>query len=32
VAHALPVASLKRIFAVILYALAGYMVWRAMQG
>jgi len=31
-AHALPVASLKRIFAVILYLLAGYMVWRAMQG
>jgi uncharacterized membrane protein YfcA len=31
-AHALPVASLKRIFAVILYVLAGYMVWRALQG
>jgi len=30
-AHALPVASLKRIFAVILYVLAGYMVWRALQ-
>ena len=30
-AHALPVASLKRIFVVVLYALAAYMVWRAFQ-
>lgn len=31
-AHALPVASLKRIFAFVLYALAGYMIWKAYQG
>ena len=30
-AHALPVASLKRVFALVLYALAGYMVWRALS-
>lgn len=28
-AHTLPVATLKRIFAVILYALAAYMFWKA---
>jgi len=30
-AHRLPVARLKRIFAVILYALAAYMLWKAAQ-
>ena len=30
-AHRLPVAVLKRIFAVILYALAGYMLWRGLK-
>ena len=30
-AHRLPVALLKRIFAVILYALAGYMLWRGVK-
>ncbi|MGZ8291075.1 MAG: sulfite exporter TauE/SafE family protein [Telluria sp.] len=28
-AHKMPVAKLKRIFAVILYALAAYMLWKA---
>ncbi|MES2261909.1 MAG: sulfite exporter TauE/SafE family protein [Pseudomonadota bacterium] len=28
-AHKLPVQSLKKIFAVILYCLAGYMLWKA---
>lgn len=28
-AHKMPVATLKRIFAAILYALAGYMLWKA---
>lgn len=28
-AHRLPVATLKRVFAVILYALAAYMLWKA---
>jgi uncharacterized membrane protein YfcA len=28
-AHRMPVAKLKRIFAVILYALAAYMLWKA---
>jgi len=28
-AHKMPVATLKRVFAVILYALAGYMLWKA---
>jgi uncharacterized membrane protein YfcA len=30
-AHRLPVEQLKRIFAVILYALAAYMLWKATQ-
>lgn len=28
-AHKLPVQTLKKIFALVLYALAGYMLWRA---
>ena len=28
-AHKMPVAKLKRIFAIILYLLAGYMLWKA---
>ena len=31
VAHALPVASLKRVFALVLYVLAAYMISRALQ-
>ena len=31
-AHSLPVAKLKRVFAVVLYALAAYMLWKGMQG
>jgi len=31
-AHRLPVAKLKRIFAVILYALAAYMLYKGIQG
>lgn len=31
-AHALDVAQLKRIFAVLLYALAAWMLWRATRG
>jgi uncharacterized protein len=31
-AHKLPVKSLRKIFAVMLYALAGYMLWKAMSG
>ena len=27
--HALPVASLKKVFALVLYALAAYMLWKA---
>jgi uncharacterized membrane protein YfcA len=30
-AHRLPVEQLKKIFAVILYALSGYMLWKAAQ-
>lgn len=30
-AHRMPVRQLKRIFAFILYALAGYMLWKAFQ-
>jgi uncharacterized membrane protein YfcA len=30
-AHRLPVQLLKKIFAVILYALAAYMLWKAAQ-
>ncbi len=29
VAHSLPVASLKKCFALVLYCLGGYMLWRA---
>ena len=31
-AHSLPVAKLKRIFAMVLYALAAYMLWKGLQG
>ncbi len=31
-AHRLPVAKLKRVFALILYVLAAYMLWKGMQG
>lgn len=31
-AHKLPVKSLRKIFAVMLYALAGYMLWKAIAG
>jgi uncharacterized protein len=27
--HRLPVATLKKVFALVLYALAGYMLWKA---
>lgn len=30
-AHRLPVKSLKRVFALVLYALAAYMLWRALK-
>lgn len=30
-AHRLPVAKLKRVFAVILYGLAGYMLWKGLS-
>ena len=30
-AHRLPVAKLKKVFAVILYCLAGYMLWKGMS-
>jgi uncharacterized protein len=30
-AHRMPVARLKRIFAIVLYALAAYMLWKAAQ-
>lgn len=29
VAHGMPVQELKRVFALVLYALAGYMLWKA---
>ena len=32
VAHRLPVAKLKKVFAVILYVLAAYMLWKGLQG
>lgn len=32
VAHRLPVAQLKKVFALILYGLAGYMLWKGLQG
>ena len=31
-AHSLPVAKLKRVFAVVLYALAAYMLWKGLHG
>jgi uncharacterized membrane protein YfcA len=31
VAHALPVKSLKRVFALMLYGLAAYMLWRGLR-
>ena len=31
-AHKLPVAQLKRVFAVVLYVLAGYMLWKGLHG
>ncbi|NIM42114.1 MAG: TSUP family transporter [Hydrogenophaga sp.] len=31
-AHALPIASLKRVFAGILYLLAAYMLWKGLMG
>jgi uncharacterized membrane protein YfcA len=31
-AHRIPVAKLKKIFAVILYCLAGYMLWKGLHG
>ena len=30
--HRLPVAKLKKVFALILYGLAGYMLWKGMHG
>ncbi len=32
VAHRLPVAKLKKVFAVILYGLAAYMLWKGLHG
>jgi uncharacterized protein len=31
-AHRMPVQKLKRIFALVLYALAAYMLWKAFSG
>lgn len=31
-AHLLPVAQLKKVFALLLYGLAGYMLWKGLQG
>ncbi len=31
-AHKLPVAKLKRIFAIVLYVLAAYMLWKGLRG
>ncbi|MFZ3221093.1 MAG: sulfite exporter TauE/SafE family protein, partial [Rhodoferax sp.] len=31
-AHRLPVAQLKRVFAVLLYSLAAYMLWKGLNG
>jgi uncharacterized membrane protein YfcA len=31
-AHSLPIRKLKRVFAVTLYALAAYMLWKGVQG
>ncbi len=30
-AHALPTATLRRIFAILLYSLAGYMLWHGLH-
>ncbi len=32
VAHRLPVAQLKKVFALLLYCLAGYMLWKGLRG
>jgi len=32
VAHRLPVAKLKKVFALLLYGLAGYMLWKGLRG
>jgi uncharacterized membrane protein YfcA len=32
VAHALPVATLRRLFALLLVVLGGYMLWKALAG
>jgi uncharacterized protein len=32
VAHSIDLTKLKRVFAVLLYGLAGYMAWRALAG
>ena len=31
-AHSLPVAKLKRVFALVLYVLAAYMLWKGLKG
>jgi uncharacterized membrane protein YfcA len=31
-AHRLPVAQLKKVFALILYVLAAYMLWKGLHG
>ena len=31
-AHRLPVAKLKKVFALILYSLAAYMLWKGLHG
>jgi len=31
-AHRLPVAKLKKVFAVVLYGLASYMLWKGLHG
>ncbi|HOF51808.1 MAG TPA: TSUP family transporter, partial [Rhodoferax sp.] len=31
-AHSLPVAKLKRVFALVLYCLAAYMLWKGLHG
>ena len=31
-AHKLPVARLKKVFALILYILAAYMLWKGLHG
>jgi len=31
-AHRLPVGKLKKVFALVLYGLAGYMLWKGLHG